>query len=83
VDTDFWFVFGPMPTVRRIVDHVRRIEEADLSYPIILGSDGRVMDGMHRVARAILDGRSTISAVRFVTEPEPDFRNCSPEDLPY
>jgi hypothetical protein len=83
VDTDFWFVFGPMPTVRRIVDHVRLIEEADLSYPIILGSDGRVMDGMHRVARAILDGRSTVSAVRFVTEPEPDFRNCSPEDLPY
>ena len=83
VDTDFWFKFGPTPTVRRIIDQVRLIQEADLSYPIILGSDGRVMDGMHRIARAILDGRSTIKAVRFIAEPEPDYLDCSPEDLPY
>jgi hypothetical protein len=83
VDTDHWFVYGPVPTVRRIIEQVRLIHEVDCSYPIILGADGRVMDGMHRVARAILDGRSTIRAVRFVIEPEPDFRNCSPEDLPY
>jgi hypothetical protein len=83
IDTDHWFSFGPVPTVRRIVDHVRLIQEVDLSYPIILGSDGRVMDGMHRIARTILEGRSSIEAVRFVVEPEPDFRNCSPNDLPY
>jgi hypothetical protein len=83
VDTDFWFQFGPAPTVRRIVDHVRLIQEVDPSFPIILGADGRVMDGMHRVARAMLEGRSTISAVQFVAEPEPDYRDCAPEDLPY
>ena len=83
VDTDFWFKFGPAPTVRRIIDHVRLIEEVDVSFPIILGADGRVMDGMHRVARAILEGRPAIRAVQFVTEPEPDYKNCSPEDLPY
>jgi hypothetical protein len=83
VDTDFWFKFGPTPTVRRIIDQVRLIQEVDLSYPIILGSDGRVMDGMHRIARAILDGHLTIKAVQFVDEPAPDYRDCSPEDLPY
>jgi hypothetical protein len=83
VDTDFWFAFEPTPTVRRIIDHVRLIQDADLSYPIILGSDGRVMDGMHRIARAILDGHTTIKAVRFVDEPEPDYRDCAPDDLPY
>jgi len=83
VDTDHWFKFGPVPTVRRIVDHIRLIEDVDASYPIILGSDGRVMDGMHRVARAILDGQTSIRAVRFVVDPEPDFRDCAPEDLPY
>lgn len=83
VDTDFWFTFGPTPTVRRIIDHIRLIQEVDVSYPIILGSDGRVMDGMHRIARAILEGHSTIRAVRFEHEPEPDFRDCSPDDLPY
>lgn len=52
-------------------------------HPVILGAEGRVMDGMHRIARAILEGRSTIKAVQFVIEPEPDYRNCSPGDLPY
>lgn len=83
VDTDFWFEFGPKPTVRRIIDHVRLMQEVDLSYPIILGSDGHVMDGMHRIARAILDGLLTVKAVQFVDEPDPDYRDCSPEDLPY
>jgi hypothetical protein len=83
VDTDHWFVFGPVPTVRRIIEQVRLIQEVDCSHPIILGADGRVMDGMHRIARAILDGRPTVTAVQFVVEPEPDYRNCAPEDLPY
>jgi hypothetical protein len=83
VDTNFWFEFGPVPTVRRIIEQIRLIDEVDIAYPIILGSDGRVMDGMHRVARAILEGRTTIRAVRFAVEPEPDYRNCQPDDLPY
>jgi hypothetical protein len=83
IDTDFWFKYGPTPTVRRIIEHVRLIQEVDASYPIILGADGRVMDGMHRIARAILDGHLTIKAVRFVSEPEPDYRDCAPGELPY
>jgi hypothetical protein len=84
VDSDYWFRYGPIvPTVRRVVEHMRLTTEADLSYPIILASSGRVMDGMHRVAQAVLEGHPTIKAVRFVTDPEPDYRNCSLEDLPY
>ncbi len=83
LDTDYWFCFGPVPTVRRIIEQVRLIQEVDCSDPIILGADGRVMDGMHRIARAILEGRSTVKAVQFKIEPEPDYRNCSPGDLPY
>ncbi|MDQ6746414.1 MAG: hypothetical protein M3Z27_10435 [Actinomycetota bacterium] len=49
--------------------------EADLSYPIILGHDGRVMDGMHRIARALLEGRNEIDAVRFTSPLEPDYRD--------
>lgn len=83
VDRDHWFAFGPVPTVRRIIEHVKLIEEVDCSYPIIVGADGRVMDGMHRIARAILEGRPTVRAVRFEVDPEPDYRNCAPGDLPY
>ncbi len=83
VDTVYWFDETQPPTVRKVLEHVQRIEEVDLSYPIILGRDGRVMDGMHRVARAILEGRQTVRAVRLPEVPEPDFRNCTPEELPY
>ena len=41
------------------------------------------MDGMHRVARALLEGQETIDAVRLPMLPEPDYRNCRPEELPY
>ena len=84
LDTDYWFD-GSMETatVRKVVEHVRLIQDVDTSYPIILGVDGRVMDGMHRVARALLEGRPTIAAVRFEAQPEPDYRGCIPTDLPY
>ena len=84
IDSVYWFDNRlQRPTVRSVVDHVRLIEEVDLSHPIILGCDGRVMDGMHRIAKALLQGRATISAVQFEQEIEPDYRNCRPEDLPY
>ncbi len=84
LDTDYWFAgSAEAATVRKIVEHFRLIGEVDPSHPIILGVDGRVMDGMHRVARAVLQGDSSIEAVQFEVQPEPDFRNCTPEDLPY
>ena len=59
------------------------VNDADLAYPIIVSPDGRVMDGMHRVARALIQGRAAITAVRLTILPEPDYRNCLPDDLPY
>jgi hypothetical protein len=83
VDTVYWFGDNDQPTVRRIVEHMRLVTEVDVSHPVIIGFDGRVMDGMHRIARALLDGRSTIRALRFDDLPDPDYRDCQPEDLPY
>jgi hypothetical protein len=84
VDSVYWFNDGDeVPTVRRIVDHMRLVHHVDVSYPIILGSNGCVMDGMHRVVRALLEGHRTIRAVQFEVDPEPDYRNCRPQDLPY
>jgi hypothetical protein len=84
VDTDYWFDGSAVvATVRKVVEHVRLIHAVDPSFPIILGVDGRVMDGMHRVARALLEGRASIRAVQFEVQPAPDHRNCRPDDLPY
>lgn len=50
--------------------HHKRIEAADLRYPIILDDMGYVCDGWHRIAKAILLGHSTIKAKRLVVMPE-------------
>lgn len=84
VDTVYWFdADHHRPTVRAVVEHAMLISACDFEHPIILGADGRVMDGMHRVCRAMIEGHETIAARRFVDEPEPDHRNCHPADLPY
>jgi hypothetical protein len=49
-----------------------RINDADLSKPIILNADGSLMDGGHRLCKALLEGRQTILAVRFDVMPTPD-----------
>ncbi len=84
IDSVYWYDGSKyLPTVRDIIEHVRLLEAADLSYPIILAHDGRVMDGMHRIAKALLQGRTTIKAVRLPTAIEPDYRNCTLSELPY
>jgi hypothetical protein len=83
VDTVYWFDERYEPTVRSFVEHMRLVGEVDVTHPIILGSNGEVMDGMHRIARAMLDGRTTIRAVQFEHLPEPDYRDCRPSELPY
>jgi len=84
LDEPFWFGGGSdAATCRAIVEHARLIGAADLRFPIILSSDGRVMDGMHRVAKAALLGHETIDAVQFASDLEPDFVDVQPEDLPY
>ncbi len=71
------------PTCRAIAEHTKLIQEADLTYPIILSSDGRIMDGMHRVLKALLAGNNKIKAVKFNRDPKPDYENVYPDDLPY
>ena len=70
-------------TWRGMIEHIRLMDEADLSFPIILSSSGAVMDGMHRVAKAVLRGRKVIEAVRFEHDPEPDHVGLGPDQLPY
>jgi hypothetical protein len=84
LDEPFWFGGGgEEATCRAVADHARLIAETDLQYPIILGADGRVMDGMHRVSKAYLEGRRTILAVQLTSDPEPDFVGVDAAELPY
>lgn len=57
--------------LRSLAGHMKAVNEADLSYPIILDEDGEILDGRHRLMKAILIGIPTIKAVRFETNPRP------------
>jgi hypothetical protein len=80
---EVWFGDDERPTWRAMLEHIRLIDEADLSFPIMLSRRGTVMDGMHRVAKAVRQGRQEIDAVQFDEDPEPDYVGRGPEDLPY
>jgi hypothetical protein len=84
LDEPYWGNEGTKQlTCREVVDHARLINESDLAYPFILSSDGRVMDGMHRICKALLMGLDEIEAVRFRHDPEPDYIDVNPDDHPY
>ncbi len=78
----YWFP-DTYPTTQEIIDHIQLIQNADLKYPIILCADGRMMNGMHRVAKAQLQDQQTISVVKFGVTQQPDFINVHENDLDY
>lgn len=68
---------------KSITNHIKLVLDCKLQYPIILADDGSIMDGMHRVCKAYLNGQKTIKAIKFDVTPDPDFIDILPEDLPY
>lgn len=84
LDEAFWYdLGGAKPSCRNILEHARQINDADLSYPIILCHEGRVMDGMHRVCKAQMLGLDNVKAVRFSDRVEPDYVGVAADELPY
>jgi hypothetical protein len=59
-------------SLRDLVMHMKAVKKADLKYPIILGEDGELLDGRHRIMKAILKGHKSLLAVRFQENPYPD-----------
>jgi hypothetical protein len=79
-----WYAHGSTkPTPQSILEHLQLIQSCDVRFAIILDKQGRVMDGMHRICKAILDQLAVIPAVQFTLDPEPDHTNCNPTELPY
>lgn len=58
-------------TLRKLVMHMKTAINSDLDYPIILDEDGDIMDGRHRIMKALYFGKETIKAVKFQENPTP------------
>jgi hypothetical protein len=84
LDEAFWFSDdGNMATCRRVAEHAKLINETSSDHPIIIDPEGRVMDGMHRVCKALISGLKTIKAVQLLAMPEPDFVGVPIDQLRY
>jgi hypothetical protein len=66
-----WFSYEKL-TLREMVMHMSAVNAADMTKPIILDEDGVLMDGRHRLMKAMLLGLESIKAVRFDENPLPD-----------
>lgn len=44
--------------------HMKHVMDCDLSYPIIFDEYGTVIDGRHRIVKALIEGKTVIDAVR-------------------
>lgn len=67
---------GVMPwrcdSILYFVGHLVDVRKCDLKYPVILSPSGWVMNGWHRIVKAIMQGKDTVPAVRFIDMPDPD-----------
>ena len=72
-DMDFswsWSHFGT-----RIIDvayDAKRAEQADLKYPIIFSPVGGLLDGTHRIIKALMENRTWIYACKLKDMPDAD-----------
>ena len=82
LDGPYWFP-NHYPTAQDLIDHFQVIQQADLSYPIILCPEARIMVGLHRVAKAKMMNLQNLQAVQFEVMPEPHFINVDEDDLSY
>jgi len=64
---------------KKYKDDAKRIEEAELKYPILIYK-GEVIDGYHRLAKAVKQGKKTIK-VRIVTDKQMDAARIDDERI--
>lgn len=57
-------------SIKTIVSHMRRVNDAEMKYPIVLDNTGYICDGWHRLVKAILNGDETIRAKRLLVMPD-------------
>ena len=70
-DPNMWVYYWKDPTHAHVKPELPRVRTANTAYAIILHPDGWLMDGMHRVAKRLMAGETTVLAVRLPPEKLP------------
>lgn len=61
-----------LSNLKSFIFQCKRVQNCDTNIPIILDDYGQVADGYHRICKAILDGKTTIKAIRLQEMPPVD-----------
>jgi disulfide oxidoreductase YuzD len=77
LEKDSWFSYIDdkgnsmiqLPNLKALIQHYKRIMEADLIYPIILCPENKIMDGVHRLAKYHVLNIPQVKCVRFEEMP--------------
>lgn len=67
----YFFASYDDANVQSFVEHMARVESADIDIPVILGADGVILDGLHRLAKASKSGVTEVAVVQLPVDPEP------------
>lgn len=54
------------------ISHVNRVQSADLDVPLLISPSGGIIDGTHRLCKAVLEKRETVKVKYFKELPSPD-----------
>jgi len=68
-------------TPQWVLGHTRRILKADLNYPILINSENMILDGIHRLCKAVIEGKVEVAVQRIDPLPTPTF-STSVDDAP-
>ena len=59
-------------TLDTFISHVNRVQSSDLDVPILISPSGGIIDGTHRLCKAVLEKRETVKVKYFKELPSPD-----------
>ena len=71
LDENCWFG-SRAPTIREVLATLNGFKRLTSPIRLFLTTTGSLMDGRHRLCKAILEGHSKIKAVQFSSTPTPD-----------
>lgn len=57
--------------MKEFAEHVKRVHNTSLDFPVLVDELGNICDGWHRVVKALLEGREYIDAIRIEEMPTP------------
>ncbi len=63
-----WYWFTKADSLFEFMVHYKMIENADLSFPVIVDYKWHIVDGRHRLAKAILTWQKTIKAIQILEQ---------------